>query len=62
LGLYAALDKAMIFEAVVDCLERFNEENDEEGESVHKCLSIIENMVEIRSSYCKDICDKTKIL
>jgi hypothetical protein len=50
----------MIFEAVVDCIERFNEEVPEEAESVHKCLSIIESMVEIRSSYCKEICDKTK--
>ena len=53
LYLYTALVKSLIFEAVVDCLQRFDENNIEEAECVHKCLSIIESMIEIRASYCK---------
>lgn len=60
LYLYSALIKSLIFEAIVDCLERYNEDNIDEAECVHKCLSIIESMIEIRASYCKEICDKTK--
>jgi beta-catenin-like protein 1 len=58
--LYSSLVSCMIFEAIVECIERFNETKQEEAELVHKCLSILENMIEIRSSYCRDICNRTK--
>ena len=51
----------MIFEAVYDCLDRFDEGNTDEYDNVHKCLNIIESLIEIRSSYCKLICDKTRL-
>jgi hypothetical protein len=60
LKLYDSLVKKLFFEVVVDCIHRFNEEDSEESDCVHKCLSIIENMIEIRISYCKELCDRTK--
>lgn len=48
-------------EILVSCLNKMDESQQEESQTVHNILGIIENLIELKPSVASDIVKKTEI-
>eukprot|EP00357_Protocruzia_adherens_P001989 CAMPEP_0114992152 /NCGR_PEP_ID=MMETSP0216-20121206/11777_1 /TAXON_ID=223996 /ORGANISM="Protocruzia adherens, Strain Boccale" /LENGTH=543 /DNA_ID=CAMNT_0002355575 /DNA_START=85 /DNA_END=1716 /DNA_ORIENTATION=- len=56
------LIKSQLFESIIQALDKLDESSSSDSQTVHSCLNVVENVLELNSDASTVICDRTRIL